>query len=51
MNDTPHFRKAGPGFRWQGVGVLEYKPEGSATFRDITRQLLFRSPDLACELR
>lgn len=51
MNDTPHFRKAGPGFRWHGVDVLEYKPEGSASFRDITRQLLFRSPDLACELR
>jgi len=51
MSDAPHFRKAAPGFRWQGVNVLEYKPEGSAPFRNITRQLLFGSTDLACELR
>lgn len=37
--------------RWQGVEVLAYKPEGSAPFKDITRQLLFRTPGLQCELR
>jgi quercetin dioxygenase-like cupin family protein len=51
MNDTTRIRKAEPGFRWQAVDVLAYKPEGSAPFRDITRQLLFRSTGLACELR
>lgn len=51
MSDTPYFRKTVSGFRWQGVDVLEYKPEGGASFRDITRQLLFHSADLACELR
>ncbi|MCO5100559.1 MAG: cupin domain-containing protein [Burkholderiaceae bacterium] len=37
--------------RWEGVDVAPYKNAGSAPFRDITRQLLFREDDLACELR
>lgn len=37
--------------RWAGVDVLHYKAEGSAPFRDITRQVLFQDPALACELR
>ncbi len=39
------------GFRWDGVPVQPYKPEGTH-FRDITRQLLV-GPDagLGCELR
>ena len=28
-----------------------YKAEGTAPFRDITRQVLFEDPALACELR
>ena len=38
-------------FRWNGVSVHPYKPEGTH-FRDITRQLLV-GPDagLSCELR
>lgn len=51
MSPTPRVRKALPGFRWEDVEVLAYKPVGSAPFRDITRQLLFRSDGLACELR
>jgi quercetin dioxygenase-like cupin family protein len=38
-------------YRWQGVELLRYKDEGSAPFRDITRQVLFAPPDQASELR
>lgn len=38
-------------YRWQGVELLRYKEEGSAPFRDITRQVLFAPPDQASELR
>jgi quercetin dioxygenase-like cupin family protein len=51
VSTPPHFRKARADRRWDAVEVLEYKPQGSAPFRDITRQLLFRSDGLACELR
>lgn len=54
MNETPPlpaFRKALSRSSWESVDTLEYKPEGSAPFRDITRQSLFRSDGLACELR
>jgi quercetin dioxygenase-like cupin family protein len=37
--------------RWEGVEEMRYKVEGSAPFRDITRQVLFGDPALACELR
>lgn len=39
------------GFGWAGVQRLRYKEDGSAPFRDITRQLLFSQPDQDCELR
>jgi quercetin dioxygenase-like cupin family protein len=38
-------------YRWQDVDRLQYKAEGSAPFKDITRQVLFAQPDQACELR
>jgi quercetin dioxygenase-like cupin family protein len=38
-------------FRWDGVDVLEYKQEGSAPFKDVTRQVLFENPDLPAQLR
>ena len=38
-------------FGWEEVDVLAYKQEGEAPFRDVTRQVLFDSPDLACQLR
>jgi quercetin dioxygenase-like cupin family protein len=38
-------------FRWEGVDLLQYKAEGSAPFKDITRQVLFAQPDQASELR
>ncbi len=50
MAESTH-RQALPGFRWDAVELLAYKPEGAAPFKDITRQLLFRTEGLACELR
>jgi quercetin dioxygenase-like cupin family protein len=38
-------------FRWQAVDTLRYKQEGSAPFKDITRQVLFAPADQATELR
>ena len=48
---TPRVRRAlGPG-RWESVEVHDYKVEGSAPFREVSRQLLFSHPELACEWR
>jgi mannose-6-phosphate isomerase-like protein (cupin superfamily) len=38
-------------FRWQDVELLAYKQEGAAPFKDITRQVLFQTPDLDGEMR
>jgi quercetin dioxygenase-like cupin family protein len=38
-------------YRWDAVDLLRYKEEGSAPFKDITRQVLFSPPDQAAELR
>ena len=38
-------------FGWCEVERLRYKDEGSAPFKDITRQVLFAQPDQGCELR
>ncbi len=38
-------------FGWEDVDRLRYKAEGSAPFKDITRQVLFSPTDQACELR
>ncbi len=51
MSAPSRFRKAAPDFRWEDVELLAYKPEGSAPFRDITRQTLFHTESLRCELR
>ena len=37
--------------RWQEVEVLEYKREHGASFREVTRQVLFDDPLLSCQLR
>ena len=37
--------------RWEGVPLMQYKQEGSAPFRDITRQVLFDDPALAAQVR
>lgn len=46
----PHRRSTAPS-RWTGVEVMEYKAQGSAPFRDVTRQVLFDDPALASQLR
>lgn len=47
----PPFRRvAGPG-RWQDVEPMAYKQDAEAPFRDVTRQVLFADPRLACEWR
>ena len=51
MADTPLVRKHSGDFHWQGVDVLEYKQDGSAPFRDVTRQVLFDSADPPAQLR
>jgi S-methyl-1-thioxylulose 5-phosphate methylthiotransferase len=38
-------------FRWEDTDLLAYKEEGSAPFKAITRQTLFRDPAIKCELR
>jgi quercetin dioxygenase-like cupin family protein len=48
---TPHFRRAHENFRWEGVPHLPYKQDGSAPFKDISRQPLFHADSLECELR
>lgn len=37
--------------KWEGVDTLVYKQEGSAPFKDITRQVLFEDEHLGCQLR
>lgn len=47
-------RRFDPGsdaFRWDAVDRLAYKHEGSAPFRDVTRQTLFKGPEMRSELR
>lgn len=46
----PHRVRIEPG-RWQDVEVLAYKQDERAPFRDVTRQVLFEDPALACQLR
>jgi quercetin dioxygenase-like cupin family protein len=48
---TKHVRTEAKHGAWEGVEVLRYKAEGSAPFKDMTRQILFQDPALACELR
>jgi quercetin dioxygenase-like cupin family protein len=45
------FRAFAGDFRWDDVSLLAYKEEGSAPFRSITRQVLFKDDALRCELR
>jgi len=45
------FAARGDDYRWDAVDLLKYKEEGAAPFRDVTRQTLFRRPDMRGELR
>jgi quercetin dioxygenase-like cupin family protein len=46
-----NFRPAKESFRWAGVAHQPYKQDGSAPFKDISRQVLFHEDSLNCELR
>jgi quercetin dioxygenase-like cupin family protein len=48
---TRHYRARFGSMRWDGVEVLEYKRAQDGPFRDVTRQVLFDDPLLACQLR
>jgi len=39
------------GYRWDGVAYMPYKQDGSAPFKDVSRQVLFHEDSLGCELR
>lgn len=49
-DEFPVLRRFGD-FSWAGVPLHPYKDDGSAPFRDITRQTLFSGPHHAGELR
>jgi quercetin dioxygenase-like cupin family protein len=53
MSEKPirSFEPQNGDFRWDRVELLRYKDDGSAPFRDVTRQTLFRRPDMRGELR
>jgi quercetin dioxygenase-like cupin family protein len=51
IEQPPNFRPSKEGFRWEGVAHQPYKQDGSAPFKDISRQVLFHEDSLACELR
>jgi quercetin dioxygenase-like cupin family protein len=37
--------------RWEDVAVQGYKADSAGTFKNITKQVLFAEPELACQLR
>ncbi|HEY4040669.1 MAG TPA: cupin domain-containing protein [Rhodopila sp.] len=51
IEHSAYFRGARPGFRWDEVAHQPYKRDGSAPFKDISRQVLFCDDALECELR
>jgi mannose-6-phosphate isomerase-like protein (cupin superfamily) len=50
-DSSPLVRRHRGDYHWQGVDVLAYKQEGSAPFRDVTRQVLFGDAGLPAQLR
>src|SRR3954447_14858726 len=51
IEQPPLFRPAKDAFRWEAVAHQPYKQDGSAPFKDISRQVLFHEDTLGCELR
>ena len=50
-SDKPLIRKSNGEYRWQEVDLLAYKQDGSAPFKDVTRQVLFDGKDMQTQLR
>jgi quercetin dioxygenase-like cupin family protein len=51
IEQPPNFRPVKDNFRWEAVAHQPYKQDGSAPFKDISRQVLFHEDALNCELR
>ena len=51
IEQPPNFRHSNQEFRWDAVAHQPYKQDGSAPFKDISRQVLFHEDNLGCELR
>ncbi len=51
MSDLPLHRPREDAYRWQSVPLLAYKQDGSAPFKEVTRQVLFEDAALGCQLR
>jgi quercetin dioxygenase-like cupin family protein len=51
IEQKPVFRPSEADFRWEAVAYQPYKQDGSAPFKDVSRQVLFHENDLGCELR
>ncbi|HBK04754.1 MAG TPA: cupin domain-containing protein [Acetobacteraceae bacterium] len=51
IEPAPNFRPVTEDFRWEAVAHQPYKQDGSAPFKDISRQVLFHEDTLGCELR
>ncbi len=51
MSELPLHRPHQDAYRWQSVPLLAYKQDGSAPFKEVTRQVLFEDAALACQLR
>ena len=51
MPDPKAVRKHAGNFHWEGVDVLAYKQEGTAPFKDVTRQVLFEGEGLPVQMR
>jgi mannose-6-phosphate isomerase-like protein (cupin superfamily) len=49
--DEPVHRRARGDYRWEGVEELPYKEDARALFKAVTRQVLFRDPQMHGELR
>lgn len=45
------FKQEGERYGWDGVDVLQYKEEGSAPFKDVTRSVLFEEAELGYQWR
>jgi quercetin dioxygenase-like cupin family protein len=51
MDDESLLRKHSGNFHWEDVDVLAYKQEGTAPFKDVTRQVLFEGGGVPAQLR
>lgn len=51
MSDGKNPVRRFSGFRWEDTELLAYKEEGAAPFKAITRQTLFKHPEMKGELR